>query len=130
MMPKRLVFSYFDDFKTLSRTLTYITHCIRNQSLWPEYSSAIPMISANYSRIAIKSISLKKWTLLTKIVFRYSGELQKLYQVLTFIAYHIRFQWLQGEFCSPILLITRNNPTHSDWYHIAQGINDSHESSV
>ena len=66
------------------------------------------MIWANYPHIRIQRISLKEWTLLTTMVFRDSDELQKLSHVLTFIARHIRSQWLQGEFCSPILLITRN----------------------
>ena len=64
--------------------------------------------------IEIHSTLHKKWTIHTKALFNYSDELKKSSHTLRFIAHYIRNEWFSLEFCSTILMNSRNYPTHWD----------------
>ena len=63
-------------------------------------------------------------------MFNYSDQFKKLSHTLRFIAHYIRNEWSWTEFCSSILMNSRNYPTHLDSYHITREMNDSDQSSV
>ena len=82
------------------------------------------------SHIAINSTLHKKWMISIRVLFNYSDQFKKLSHTLRFIAHYIRNEWSWTEFCSSILMNSRNYPTHLDSYHITREMNDSDQSSV
>ena len=64
--------------------------------------------------IEIHSTLHKKWMILKRVVFSYSDEFKKLFYTLRFIAHCIRNEWFSLEFCSTILINSRNYPIHWD----------------
>ena len=56
----------------------------------------------------------KKWMILSRVLFNYSDEFKKLSHTLRFIAHYIRNVWFSVEFCSTILINSRNYPTRWD----------------
>ena len=68
--------------------------------------------------IEIHSTLLKKWMILTRVLFNYSDEFNKFSHTLRFIAHYIRNEWPWREFCSIILMSLRNYPTHWNSWHI------------
>ena len=64
--------------------------------------------------IEIHSTLHKKSTILKIVPFNYSDESKKLSHTLRFIAHNIRNEWFPPEFCSTILINSRNYPTRWD----------------
>ena len=63
--------------------------------------------------IEIHSTLHKKWMILIRVLFDYD-EFKKLSHTLRFIAHYIRNEWSSIEFCSIILMNSRNYPIHWD----------------
>ena len=82
MILKRALFNYSDEFKKLSYTLRFIAHDIRDEWFWP------------------------------RLVFDYFDQFKKLSHTLRFIEHYMRNEWFSLEFCSTILMNSRNYPTH------------------
>ena len=63
--------------------------------------------------IVIHSTLDKNCIILIRVPFNYSVEFKKLSHTLRFIAHYIRNEWFWAEFCSTILMNSRNYRT--DW---------------
>ena len=64
--------------------------------------------------IEVHSTLHKKWIILNRVLSHYSDEFKKLSHTLRFIAHYIRNEWFSSEFCSTILINSRNYLTHWD----------------
>ena len=80
--------------------------------------------------IAIHSILHKKSMILTRVLFNYSDEFKKLSHTFRFLAHYIRNKGFWSEFCSTILIDSRNYPRRRDSWHIIYEINDFQKCSV
>ena len=60
--------------------------------------------------IDIHSTLHKKSMIVKRVLFNYSDEFNKLSHTLTFIAHYKRNQWFWPEFCSTILMNSRDYP--------------------
>ena len=114
MILSTVLFSCSDEFKKLSHTLRFIAYYIRNEWFWIQFCSTILNNSRNYPCIEIYSTLHKKWMILSRILFNCSDEFKKLSHILRFINHYIKNEWFWGEFCSAILMNSRNSPTHWD----------------
>ena len=117
--------------KEFAHTGRFIPDYIRNEWFWKQFRSTILMNTKNYPHIEIHSTLHKKWMILIKRApFNYSNQFKKLFHTFRFIPHYIRNEWFWPEFCSTILMNSRNYPKHWDSWHIAYEINDSDQSCV